>query len=65
MYPVSEAFLQAVQENTRQYYWAGEMTTTKGVVYEFGPEDIVKGSGYISSQCCNGTEIERRWGLLF
>ena len=58
MYPVSEAFLHAVQENTRRYYWTGKITTTKGVVYEFGPEDIVKGSGYISSQCCNSTEIE-------
>ena len=58
MYPVSEAFLQAVQENTRRYYWTGKITTTKGVVYEFGPEDILKGSGYISSQCCSSTEIE-------
>lgn len=58
MYPVSEVFLQAVQENTRRYYWTGKITTTKGVVYEFGPEDIVKGSGYISSQCCGSAEIE-------
>ena len=58
VYPVSEAFLQAVQENTRRYYWTGKITTTKGVVYEFGPEDIVRGSGYISSQCCSSTEIE-------
>ncbi|MGN9173977.1 hypothetical protein ACTM9N_14340 [Lachnospiraceae bacterium HCP1S3_A8] len=58
MYPVSEAFLQAVQENTRRYYWTGRITTIKGVVYEFGPNEIVKGSGYISSQCCGSTEIE-------
>ena len=58
MYPVSKAFLQAVQENTRRYYWTGRITTTKGVVYEFGPGDIVRGSGYISGQCCNSTEIE-------
>ena len=58
MYPVSEAFLQAVQENTRRYYWTGKITTTKGVVYAFGPGNIVKGSGYISSQCCGSTEIE-------
>lgn len=51
MYPVSEAFLQAVQENTRRYYWTGRITTTKDVVYEFGSGEIVKGSGYISSQC--------------
>ena len=58
MYPVSEAFLQAVQENTRRYYWTGRITTKAGVVYEFGNEDIVKGSGYIVSQCCGSSELE-------
>lgn len=58
MYPVSEAFLQVVQENTRRYQWAGKITTKKGVIYEFGADDIVKDSGYISSQCCGNTEIE-------
>lgn len=58
MYAVSEAFLQAVQENTRSYYWTGKITTTAGAVYEFGSGDIVKGSGYISAQCCGSTEIE-------
>lgn len=56
MYPVSEAFLQAVQENTRRYYWSGRIRTTKGATYEFGADDIVKGSGYISSQCCGSKE---------
>ena len=58
MYPVSEAFLQAVQENTRKYYWTGRITTTAGTVIEFDADDIVKGSGYISAQCCGSTEIE-------
>ena len=58
MYPVSDAFLQAVQGNTRKYYWTGKITTKRGVIHEFGPEDIVKGSGYISGQCCDSTEIE-------
>lgn len=58
MYPVSEAFLSAVQENTRRYYWTGRITTTDDVVYEFAEKDIVKGSGYISSQCCDSNEIE-------
>ena len=58
MYPVSEAFLQAVQENTRNFYWNGRITARDGAVYEFRNEDIVKGSGYISSQCCGSTEIE-------
>lgn len=58
MYPVSEAFLSAVQENTRRYYWTGRITTKAGVVHEFTEKDIVKGSGYISSQCCGSTEME-------
>ena len=58
MYPVSEAFLRAVQENVRKYYWTGKITTKNRAVYCFGPKDIVKGSGYISSQCCGSTEIE-------
>lgn len=58
MYPVSEAFLQAVQENTRRYYWTGKITTKAGIVHEFSEKDIVKGSGYISSQCCGSTEME-------
>lgn len=58
MYPVSEAFLEAVQKNTRRYFWNGKITTKAGNTYEFGPEDILKGSGYISAQCCGSSEIE-------
>ncbi|MCD8074655.1 MAG: hypothetical protein LUF27_06430 [Lachnospiraceae bacterium] len=55
---ISDAFLTAVAANTRSYYWAGTITTTAGKVYELGYSDILKGSGYISSQCCGSTEIE-------
>ena len=58
MYPVSEAFLEAVKQNTRRYYWTGKITTKAGTEYEFGAEDIVKGSGTITAQCCGNTEIE-------
>lgn len=58
MYPVSDAFLNAVKANTRKYYWTGRITTTDGTVYEFDQEDMLKGSGYITSQCCGSTEIE-------
>ncbi len=58
MYPVSEAFLQAVQGNTRKYYWTGKITTAAGAEYSFTQEDIVKGSGYITAQCCGNSEIE-------
>ena len=58
MYPVSTAFLNAVKANNRKYYWTGKITTTAGAVYNFDQEDMVKGSGYITSQCCGSTEIE-------
>lgn len=58
MYPVSEEFLSAVQENTRNFYWTGRITTKAGAVHEFGNGDIVKGSGYITGQCCGSAEIE-------
>ena len=58
MYPVSEMFLQAVQGNTRKYYWTGKITTASGAEYPFTQEDIVKGSGYITAQCCGNSEIE-------
>ena len=58
MYPVSDAFMQAIKCNTRTYYWTGTITTSDKKTYEFGNGDIVKGSGYISRQCCGNSEIE-------
>ena len=58
MYVVSKAFLTAVTQNTRHYYWTGKITTAAGAEYPFTQEDIVKGSGYITAQCCGNSEIE-------
>ena len=58
MYPVSDAFLRAVRSNTRKYFWTGTIVTKGRMTYEFGAKEIVKGSGYISRQCCGSTEIE-------
>lgn len=58
MYPVSDAFLKAIQSNSRSYFWTGEITTKRGQKYAFENKDIVKGSGYITRQCCGNTEIE-------
>lgn len=58
MYPVSDAFMQAIKSNTRKYYWTGTITTSDKKTYEFGNEDIVKGSGYISRRCCGNSEID-------
>lgn len=58
MYPVSQQFISEVKQNTRKYYWSGSITTKNNRIYEFNNEDIVKGSGYITKQCCGSNEIE-------
>ena len=58
MYPVSTAFLEAIKNKTRRYYWSGQITTKAGSTYQFDENDILKGSGSISMQCCGSTEIE-------
>lgn len=58
MYPVSQAFMDAIESNTRKYYWTGTIVTKNKKEYAFGNEDIVKGSGYITRQCCGSNEIE-------
>ena len=35
LYLVSEGFLEKIQENTREYYWIGEIATKSGTVYFF------------------------------
>lgn len=58
VYPVSEKFRKAIQDSTRSFYFEGCITTKSGVRYPFKNDDIVKGSGYITNQCCGSNEIE-------
>lgn len=58
MYPVSDAFMQAIESNTRKYSWSGTITAKNKKTYDFTNADIVKGSGYITRQCCGSSEIE-------
>ena len=58
MYAVSDAYKKAIQDNTRSYYWTGKITLADGTGYPFENEDIVKGSGYVTRQCCGSNEIE-------
>ena len=58
MYPVSADFLTAIQNNTRNFYWTGTIVTKNHLTYDFDNNDIVKGSGYITRQCCGSSEIE-------
>lgn len=43
MYPVSDEYLTAIQDNTRSYYFEGCITTKAGIQYPFTNKDIVKG----------------------
>ncbi|KSV59899.1 hypothetical protein, partial [Acetivibrio ethanolgignens] len=58
MYPVSNAFLQKIKENTREYYWTGTIVTTYGTRYTFQNADILKGSAYINHKSCSADEME-------
>jgi hypothetical protein len=58
VYPVSEAFMAEIEKNSRRYYWTGNIVTKGKKEYTFGNKDILKGSGYITRQCCGSTEIE-------
>lgn len=58
MYPVSDAFMATIESNSRNFYWTGSITTKNHLTYNFNNQDIVKGSGYITRQCCGSTEIE-------
>ena len=58
MYPVSDAYKEAIESNTRKYFWTGTITDKNQNIYEFTNQEIVKGSGYITRQCCGNTEIE-------
>ena len=58
IFQLCEKYYTLSKANNRKYYWTGRITTTAGTVYEFDQDDMVKGSGYITSQCCGSTEIE-------
>lgn len=58
MYPVSNAFLQKIRENKREYYWTGTIITTHGTRYTFQNADILKGSVYINHKSCSADEME-------
>lgn len=36
MYPVSQAFMDAIESNTRKYYWTGTIVTKNKKEYAFG-----------------------------
>jgi len=58
MYPVSEAYKNAIAQNERNVKIAGTITLKNGTVINISDEDIVQGSLYVSEQCVSGEDIE-------
>ncbi len=58
MYPVSNAYLEAVMARSVESLWYGNIKTKNGVDYPFDLSNIVEGSGKVTRQICNGDDIE-------
>ncbi|MBD3948440.1 hypothetical protein I4Q36_05155 [Tuanshanicoccus lijuaniae] len=63
MYPVSEMFQVAIDDNAREYYWSGIITSKFGKPYPFHSNDIVQGTGYI--QQANSGDLELGIGSVY
>ena len=46
LYPVSEAFMQAIESNTRISSWSGTITAKNKTTYDITNEDSVNVTGY-------------------
>jgi len=58
MYPVSEAYKNAISQNERNVRIAGTITLKDNSVIQIDDEDILQGSLYFSEQCVSGEDIE-------
>lgn len=57
MYPVSEAYLQAIQQHTIATRWSGTLKTRDGVEYEITPSTICEGGGKLTRQLCPSKDL--------
>jgi hypothetical protein len=58
MYPVSEAYKNAISQNERNVRIAGTITLKDNSVIQIDDEDILQGSLYFTEQCVSGEDIE-------
>ena len=58
MYPVSEAYKNAIAQNNRNVRIMGTITLRDNTVINISDEDIMQGSLYFSEQCVSGEDIE-------
>lgn len=58
MYPVSEAYLEAIQQRSVETRWYGYIRTKTGMNYYYDISSIVEGTGKVTRQICTGTDIK-------
>jgi|LSQX01.1.fsa_nt_gb hypothetical protein len=58
MYPVSEAYKNAIAQNERNVRITGTITLKDSSIINISDEDILQGSLYFSEQCVAGEDIE-------
>ena len=58
MFPVSEAYKNAISQNERNVRIAGTITLKDNSVIQIDDEDILQGSLYFTEQCVSGEDIE-------
>lgn len=58
MYPVSDAYRNAISQNERNVRIAGTITLKDNSVIQIDDEDILQGSLYFTEQCVSGEDIE-------
>jgi hypothetical protein len=58
MYPVSEAYKNAISQNERNVRIAGTITLKDNSVIQIDDKDILQGSLYFTEQCVSGEDIE-------
>jgi len=58
MYPVSEAYKNAIAQNERNVRIAGTITLKDNSVIQIDDKDILQGSLYFTEQCVSGEDME-------
>ena len=58
MYPVSEAYLEAIRQRSVETRWYGYIRSKIGMSYYYDISTIVEGSGKVTRQICPGKDIK-------
>ena len=58
MYPVSDAYLEAIRQRSVETRWYGYIRSKIGITYYYDTSSLVEGSGKVTRQICPGKDIK-------